>query len=36
MAMKMPSRSLKKECAGILESLKVTFSSDINVNVFKL
>lgn len=23
MAMKMPSRMLKKECAGILESMKV-------------
>lgn len=26
MAMKMPSRILKKECAGILEGMKVNYS----------
>ena len=30
MASKMPSRILKKECAGILENMKVSISKNIS------
>ena len=33
MAMKMPSRMLKKECAGILESMKVYKTACVGITI---
>ena len=36
MAAKMPSRSLKKDCAAILESMKVSSVNLFSLNYFKI